>query len=284
MQNSIAARAALLRVTPLSVYSPASRLEEMAADYAARTGIDRRQLRGSKKLLPEELFAPLRESMKAMVAYLDQSTSLWEDGGWRITRADRVIEVETEVSMIAREFHRRRDAILAGWQSVEDEMRWRLGAAFDAGRFPSVDKVREHLTISSAWKPVPSGSDWRIDLPQEIIARTEADVRASLAAQQDRVRSRVIAAITGLRDKVAGWQDGKSRLHQSTLDEVANLATVIPGLLIEEDAELLDVCNAASRAMRGVDRDILRDSTAAREEAAAAANALLAQMGISLAI
>ena len=279
--TNIAHSAALIKVTPTSVYSPSAKLEEMAADYAARNNIDRRQLRGTKKLLPEEIFSPLREIMKEIVSYLDTNTSLWEDGGWRICRANKVFDIETQVSQYAWQYHAERDRIMSRWASVEWDMKVRLGAAFDPSRFPSAEKVREHLTIVSNWKPVPTAGDWRIDLPQSIVNKTEEDTKALLVSQQERVRSRVISALRALQDKCSSFEEGKSRIHQSTLDEVANLATVIPGLLIMEDPSLTAICEEASRSIRGVDRDILRDSAPAREAVTNDVADLLAKLGFN---
>lgn len=277
--SRIAELGVLVKLTPTSVYSPASRLEEMAADYAARTGIDRRQLRGSKKLLPDELFSPLREMMKTIVSYLDTNTSLWEDGGWRIAQSARLAEIDDALSVLASRFHRQRDIILSNWDEVEYDMRTRLGVAFDPRRFPTSERVREHLTIEVNYKTVPSRGDWRTDVPQRIIDTAEETVRKQYAEQQKRVRGKVVTAIRNLQDKCVEYEDGKSRIHQSTLDEVVGLIDVIPGLLLEEDSSLLAICAEARNTMRGIDREILKDNATVRKDVAEQADELLRKLG-----
>ena len=112
------------------------------------------------------------------------------------------------------------------------------------------------------------------------IGATRASVREQLAAQQSKVRARVVDALSSLHKKCAEWTDD-NRIHQSTLDAVAELADVIPGLLITDDPSLVEVCKDASRAMRGVDRDLIRDSGHARASVAEKAAELLKKLGFA---
>jgi hypothetical protein len=279
MSNNLASFAVLLKVSPTSVYSPASKLEEMAAEYAANHNIDRAQLRGSKKMLPDSIFAPLKEQMKLLVEFINSNTSPWQDGGWRIAQSSRLMELDQEINARIEEFHRVRDNILADWYYVEQDMRVKLNGAFDPNKFPSADKVREHLTISKEWTPVPCAADWRIDVPRSIIEQADKQREDKLKEQHKHVRERVISALRGIQSKCAEWEDGKSRIHQATLDAVSTLVDIIPGVMLVDDPSLLSICKEASEAMRGIDRDIIRDSKPVREDVADKAAALLAKLG-----
>ena len=279
--HTISNIAALVKVTPLSVYSPTAKLDEMAEDYAVRHGVDKAQLRGAKKLLPADLFAPLKSTMRSLVEFLDNNASPWEDGGWRICQAGKILTIEDGVNERAVAYHNTRDNILRDWYYVEQEMRRKLNGDFDAKKFPTADKVREHLTISMTWKPVPAAGDWRIDVPQSIVDTMEQDTTKQLATQQAKVRARVIDAISCIHKKCTEWDEGTTRIHQTTLDAVAELADVIPGLLITDDPSLVEVCKDASRAMRGIDRDLIRDSGHARASMAEKAAELLKKLGFA---
>lgn len=271
--------AVLMKMAPTSVYSPASKLEDMATEYAANHNIDPKQLRGAKKLLPDNIFAPLKEVMKQINEYIAACTSPWRDGGWRIAKSDRLVEIEDTLSQLTARFHSIRDGIIRDWYYVEQDMRLKLNGAFDSSKFPTADKVKEHLTLTLSWEPVPVTSDWRTNVPLKIIQRAEQERTDLLKEQHAHVRERVVDALRNIRSKCTDWEDGKSRIHQATLDAVSTLVDIIPGIMLVEDDGLLRICKEASEAMRGIDRDIIRDSKPARDDVAEKAAALLAQLG-----
>lgn len=280
MNMNIAQIAALVAVTPKSVYSPSAAFDDMVDEYSTRHAVDAQQLRAARKLLPPGLFKPLQETMKQILQLLHDNSSPWSETGHRIVRADKVADLEFALTPLVNRFHTEREYVLTKWPAVEADMRARLNGAFDEDKFPTPDKIRKHTTITVTWSPLATAGDWRIDVPQSIVDSTTQSVTAALRDQQQHIKDRVIDTVRALMDKCRGWEPGKSKLHDSTFTRVNELITVIPGLMLVEDAQITNICADASKLLSGLTPDDIKESEVVRRRVADEAAEILRNLGL----
>ncbi len=149
--------------------------------------------RYNKKLLPGD--AP---SYKALTQHISQMrlkhyalTLPWSDEGSRVlTRleywhyADTMRQMFTEGDALL-------DAFVADYPQLREDARVKLNGMFDEEDYPR--DIRKKYKFGITYDPIPTGGDWRVELPQEEIdmlsASTQNRVDAALAeAQADAVK------------------------------------------------------------------------------------------------
>jgi hypothetical protein len=132
-----------------------------------------------------------------------------------------------------------------------------------------------HLTVTYEFRPVPTSGDFRVDVPAEAISSMEVAFAERLAAQKQRLRDELMAALTALRTKMRNWTPGHSRLHTSMLSDIVDFAGRLPKLMLDPDPVLISAAESARLAFAAMDADELRDSDDARANAASTVDSIL---------
>ncbi len=273
--TELASAASVLIVKPLSVYDPAVADRRIAEEFAAAHNLAARQISGQKRLLPRNLFDPLRQIMKGLAATVHDMSSPWEDGGVRIIRAELIPDFIEAFDTFHQKWTHEVESVLSDWDSVRALSRQLLNGAFDERKFPSSDKIRMHLTVTYEFRPVPTSGDFRVDVPAEAISSMEVAFAERLAAQKQRLRDELMAALTALRTKMRTWTPGHSRLHTSMLSDIVDFAGRLPKLMLDPDPVLISAAESARLAFAAMDADELRDSDDARANAASTVDSIL---------
>lgn len=133
----------------------------------------------------------------------------------------------------------------------------RLNGMYDPKHWPALPKVAETFKLECLYLPCPSGGAWDSWVAE-----------ATAAASQD-LRERLQSALERIRDNCAG--DGK--LYASMLDSLRDVAAMVPAYSLPECADLAPVIEQVSD-LTCLHIETLRDSKAARELAAKAADRL----------
>ena len=152
-----------------------------------------------------------------------------------------------------------------------------LGTLADA-TYPTVDEVKAQFRIHFDFEPLPAGAAFR-GLPDHTLER----LATALHNKQQRMIDQATAAMwTEAKERVGHiverLSDPESRFKVSTIDNVRELVTLLPGWNIAGDPAVSEVVEDIKTMLDGVDAKALRDNITTRSDVADKAKAVVDKM------
>lgn len=198
--------------------------------------------------------------------------------GWRVLPTQNFLDFTTAIRKARQEYVDAVEVFLKEWPKLVGQARERLNGMFQATDYPSVEELRTKHYVRLARSPIPSGQDFRVDLPQKELDRLAKEV-------EDRVERSVGLAVrdlwTRLGDSVMVLRnkldDGKW-LRDSMVEQLSDVATLLGKMNITQDAALERIRKQVLSDLGTLDAAALRDDEKVRESAAKTADGILKQM------
>ena len=120
-----------------------------------------------------------------------------------------------------------------------DQARPELNGLFREEDYPSAEKLREKFGVKLEILPIPSGSDFRVQMSAEEQARVsreiDSNVRQSLTRGTDDLCKRLREVVSHMVDRL---NEPESRFHSSLVTDVFDLVEILPRLNVNGDGEL----------------------------------------------
>lgn len=203
----------------------------------------------------------------------------WSDGGTRVLSNVGYLAYCEAMRGLRDEFNQAVERFLVGYPDFVESARLDLGDLFDAGDYPSAGEIKARFMFPRPRIfPIPSASDFRVDIGAEFIADERREIEASLrelteTAIRD-VFSRIAETVGTMAEKLkafkpAGGKGGKAQgiFRDSLIENVRELVAVMPSLNITGDSRLADFA-ARMASICELDADDLRRDETARNEIA----------------
>ena len=268
------------------------RFDRAASDaLTAQAGAETGAARVNKLLVPKETLAPVQQAADALRAEHYRLTLPWSDDGARILAAPGFWRYRDAVAVKTAAFNLAVDRFLDAYQDVRRDAPAQLGALYRDDDYPEAWQLREKFRASWHPTPLPSGADFRVELGDdqraalaaEIETRTRATAQAAIGdawARARRTLEHLASRLDALREHAAADADGKApRLYESTLQNVVDLADLLPCLNISGDPELDRVAAEMRARFSSYTTDALKTSETARSAAVRDVNDILAAFG-----
>ena len=173
---------------------------------------------------------------------------------------------------------------LANWESYVQDARARLNGAFNIDDYPSMNQLERKFEFRWKVRPLPSASDWRVDLGAEEVSAIRQDIEADLQATVDiavqdvyqRIKTVTSAMVTRLR-LYDPAKPGEHSFRDSLVGNVKDLLDILPSLNISNDPNIGKFYSDMHDLVR-FDAKELRDNSFSRGEIANRAEAILTQL------
>ena len=241
-----------------------------------------------KQLLPVEFFAPIQKVVSAARAEHIALTLPWLNNGGRIlsvkahdTYTARIAALETEFKSAVQD----RANVLP---SAIDQARVILNGSFDATVYPTQDGFKRRYSWNVGLFPIPRGADFRVELGDAQCDAIRADIerssQASLNAAIADVYVRVGKVVSAMVERLQGYKPGSEKerasgaFHASLVENIRDLAGLIPALNIADDSRLTSLSDRLLRELCEHDAKALKDSDNLRIGTAAKAQAILSDI------
>jgi hypothetical protein len=151
----------------------------------------------TKALVPKRFLAKIASVRTEARSLHHQLTLPWGDDGYRIlpvdlhlTYMDRFRDLRSRFEQVVAEF-------LGAYEEAKDAARQTLGSLFREEDYPTTSRLRRAFAFEVKPQPLPTGHDWRIDLPEDAVER----IREQLA---DRLEDAHRQALSELHQRLAG--------------------------------------------------------------------------------
>ena len=199
----------------------------------------------------------------------------WTEGEHLVT-ADILDKVEQKLEGYQDKLIDLKRELKQEWPSKLKDLKSRLGDKFDPDFYPSVEDIADAYSITYKLKNIDDSNDIRVKLPNSKIQKIKEDAEEEISRKvriaQDKIHERVIgvleAMILGL-ERHGVVEDGAkkaSKFADSTVDNVKELADILPDLNIFGDDQLDIASNKIISRLRNLNPEELRDSKDKREE------------------
>lgn len=251
---------AMLAAVHVSIWTAVKHDKKVSNEVAINHGASTSAGRYNKQLL---MGAEKLEEIRTLAGQIRQhfyKVSLpWSDEGFRLLPAHLYFDLTKAMREFEASFQAAVDAFLLVYPSYIEQVRPSLNGLFQAEDYPSADKLRKKFGVKLEVLPIPSGSDFRVDLSAEEQARVARDidrgVRESLARGNDDLWKRLREVVSHMVERL---NDPESRFHSSLVTNVIDLVDILPRLNVADDADLNrfatqirdSLCNHSARDLK----------------------------------
>lgn len=249
--------------------------------------------RYNKLLVNKEALAPIQSAISAARTFHYSRTLPWQDDGARLLPAAAYLDYMARLRAIRADFDSAVDDFINDYEKHVEDAKQRLGNLFKPEDYPGAAEIRRRFGFDTIINPVPSGEDFRVavgDAQAEII-RAEIEERAQAQLQEAirdvyrRISDVCERMVEKLRNYTPGNDNRKAEgvFRDSLVENVRDLAQVLPMLNITGDAKLSAIADRMRKELARHDADTLREDDTLRNEVANAAASILADVSDFLA-
>ncbi len=247
---------------------------EVTANHAAASDAGR----FNKQVIDKEALAPIQQVVSAARTYLYDHTLPWSDNGDRVLSSMNYFEVMGKLQDYAAEFKAAVDTFCNGYNQHRERAKLKLNSLFKESDYPYEHEVRSKFAFSFGVLPLPTAGDFRVDMSNDVVDEVRAEIEQQLNARVQGMMSSVwedlTKTVTHLRDRLQS--DGK--LFDSTLNNVTDLLSRIPGLNICDDVALENTRKDLHAALAGLEMKDIKKDEKLKQSTIGTVNDILRQM------
>jgi hypothetical protein len=234
--------------------------------------------------------AAVRASVQARMILWENSLP-WKDDGWRLLPSAAYMTFSAKIREQHAALDAAVDALLARYDELKKQARADLNGLYREQDYPSPADVRARFGIAVEFAPLPSGNDFRLELPDEerrVIADsvTRRVAEAIDVAMRD-AWDRLYQAVRHMGERIAAraeaeraeGKDGKlPPFHRSVVTNLIETAEALGALNVTGDPSLEAMRQRVIEELGGFSVEDIKTDDLARIEAAARVDSILAAM------
>jgi len=234
----------------------------------------------SKSLIGKEAVKSIQQAVNLTRKFHYENTLPWGDNGERLLPSrnyfdytQRMREFNTEFDNVVKKF-------LEVYPSLITEAEYKLNKMFNSADYPDVIEIQQRFNFATEITPVPSGTDFRVDLAQDqvdaIRQQIEMQARKAQSVAMNDLWNRLYDAVHKMADKL---DDKDAIFRDSLVENIRNLTLILPKLNVTDDPALERMRkDVEEKLCRFSPRD-LRTDPRTKQAVANEANAILEVMG-----
>ena len=201
----------------------------------------------------------------------------WNEDGTRLLPVELIDRFEKELSDAKVYWDELKSELGDDYDLEIEKAKVSLNGAFNEADYPAKQDILDRYSLTAHYSPLPTGGDLRISLPQakldKLRSEVEANVKGALEKGTKQVHERVAHALGHLVEKLDKFgidKNGKviGAFRDSTVQNLNELAEVLPLLNITGDSTLTKISNDLLSQLRNLDPKKLRDDTSHRRDVA----------------
>lgn len=236
-------------------------------------------LRVNKHLIPKAVLHPITSSGAAIRKHFHQRTIPWNDNGSRLLTRIGYQKFLQEHVVLRDTFRQAVDQFLStDYDTARDQAAFRMGRAFKADDYPSVNELRPRFYANVEIAPVASSENFLVQLEDAETARIREDIDQRTTQRVEAARTDVWNRATGIIEHFATRLIADTGLRTSTIENIQKFAEVLPSLNVIGEPELDAVAEKLNALVEPLTADELRKDKQASERISGEARAILDEM------
>jgi hypothetical protein len=274
-------KAGMLGMVSVSQFSNSAKDKAISAEVTATKSASEGMLRVNKTLID----SPKLKEIRKLVGHIrnnivNKLTIPWDRSGKVLIGVNLIQKFQDEMGEAKVQWEGLVAEFLADYNDAVNRAIGDLGDAFDPADYPSPAQVEEKFKFELHLEPIPDSKDIRLSLPEAqldaIREEVESTQQARFADANKAVVERTIDTLRHLADRCKAMTvnaEGKTTnpFRDSTVTNLIELAEILPGLNVTNDAALKKATTAITLELRELDPDVLRKDKGKRTNVAATA-------------
>jgi hypothetical protein len=234
--------------------------------------------RYNKQLIDKSALDPISKIAGAARDYHYKVTLPWGNNGERLLPSALFLDYAQNMRMYKDTFAQRAREFVIAYPSLVENARNRLGSMYNALDYPPMQEIASKFSIETSFTPVPSASDFRVDLSEDLVDKIKSEITNSV---QDRQKQAVLECWGRVREVVGKiherLSDEDKTFRDSLIENARDLVSILPALNITGDAELTSIEAEVKQLLRH-GADVLRHNPVIRSETAVRAAEIMKRM------
>mgnify|MGYP001400176722 CR=1 FL=1 len=208
-----------------------------------------------------------------------RNTLPWTDEDYRILPVDNHMDHAKGLRDKISEFEKQADLFCKTLPDEYKKAKVKLGDMWKEEDYPDIKDVRSKYWVEVKIKPIPTGSDFRIQkLDKKVMAQLKADVEnEKKEAVKEAVTSLWVRLETPIKKMVEKLSDKEGEFRDSLVTNVESIVDLIPKMNLG-DSNLLKFSKDVKAKLCSVDPKSLRKDPKVRKETAKMAKEILDKM------
>ena len=193
----------------------------------------------NKALVDKALLEPINNVISRARTTHYRYTLPWTDDGRRILPGKNFIPCTSEIRTLKSEFDNAVRNMVSNYPGEVQAARNRLGSMYDPGDYPDPADIAGRYSFELNFEPVPSGSDFRVDVGEEALVELRESVTRSVVTRQAAAKQACYARLREVVSKVEERLSIPDAIFKDSLiNNVKDECTVMDGLNIDNDPNL----------------------------------------------
>lgn len=243
--------------------------------------------RYNKLLIDKRHLAEINGIVSKARALHYKMTRPWADDGPRILPNALFSKFADEFRELKRDMERAADAFERGYLSFIEERKRKINGLFDPQDYPPADEIRAKFNLDHRIMPLPDEEDFRADLDADTVADIKAEMARTSGNVLDDAMKATAAEIvekvghmsTKLKEYKTGTDGKKKFFLDSLVENVRELAELLPAFNLSNDPNLAHITNRIARELCVEDAKDLRQNDEARATVQKSADEIVAEVG-----
>ena len=227
--------------------------EQVAVEAGAQTDAGRY----TKHLLTRSALKNVYRCALAARSIHKTLTMPWEDDGARLLPVAMYNRYKVSLDELIEDRADAVIALIARWDELQEEAEARLGRLFKESEFPSKEFLRDRITMSYEFRPVPEAQHFVADLSAEETRQIQSDIEAQVTAQLTSgiasLYRRLQEAVENCKQKISIEGGKKTIFRNSVIENLRGLVAIVPRLNITDDPKLNEMVDQIRRTLTELD-------------------------------
>jgi hypothetical protein len=230
----------------------------------------------TKSLVPRSFLARIGKVRSEARDEHHRLTLPWCDDGLRILPVDLHLSYLERIRALRAEFQDAVSAFLAAYEDAKEAARTALGALYRGEDYPSAGRLRKAFGLEIHLQPLPTGHDWRIDLPDATVERIRTDLETRIDAAHRLALADLYGRMASVVSHMATTLAEPDKIFRNSLvDNVRDLCRILPALNVARDPALTRLTEDVEERLARLNPWHLRHDPVGRQRAADTAADLL---------
>jgi hypothetical protein len=278
---------AMLAKLKISRWSASKHDKKITDEVALRHGADPTMGRYSKRLIAKEHLDKIGQIATRARHHHYENTLPWLDDGARILPAANYFDYMQRQNAFAAEFEQEVEEFAKGYPQMVDAARRSLNGLFNDEDYPQPSAIRDKFTMQVDVDPMPTADDFRVALSEDenfrireqIQGRLDDAVQGAIGDFWHRVHDLVAHMVERLRAyEVDAEGKVKNTFRDSLVGNIRGMVDLLPKLNITSNNALESMRQRLADELCSIDAPVLREDPNVRNEIAANAEAILAEI------
>ena len=200
-------------------------------------------------------------------------TLAWSDRGIRILPTSLFLDYKREAHVRETTFNTMVDNWMVNYPALVQTAHNYLGTLFNSEDYPSPDEVRRKFGFKLTVSPIPSSSDFRLQLAEQEVAEVRQQYENSfnerLAEAVREPWERLHKLLTGMSEKLTepdGGDEIKRRWHSTFVTNAQQMVGMLTHLNLTNDPKLEQARRELELTMLGADIEDIKESQEVRKD------------------